>query len=34
MSVDELLSALIESKPLKKREKNFDYPKPKINFSK
>ena len=34
MSVDELLSALIESKPVRKREKNFDGPKPKIIFSK
>ena len=34
MSEDELLSALISSKPVKKSEKNFDDTKPKINFSK
>ena len=34
MSKDELLSALISSKPVKKSEKNFDDKKPKINFSK
>ena len=34
MSEDELLSALSPSKPVKKREKNFDDRKPKINFSK
>ena len=34
MSEDELLSALISSKPIKKSKKNFDDTKPKINFSK
>ena len=34
MSEDELLSALISSKPVRKREKNFDDTKPKTNFSK
>ena len=34
MSEDELLSALIASKPLKKSENNFDGTKAKINFSK
>ena len=34
MSEDELLSAVISSKPVKKREKNFDDKKPKITFSK
>ena len=34
MSEDELLSALISSKPVKESEKNFDDTKPKINFSK
>ena len=34
MSEDELLSALISSKPVKKSEKNFDDTKPKMNFSK
>ena len=34
MSEDELLSAFISSKPVKKSEKNFDDTKPKINFCK
>ena len=34
MSEDELLSALISSKPVKKIEENFDDTKPKIDFSK
>ena len=34
MSEDELISALIASKSVKKSEKNFDNTKPKINFSK
>ena len=34
MSEDELLSALIASKPVKKSENNFDDTKPKITFSK
>ena len=34
MSEDELLSALISSKPVRKGEKNFDDTKPKTNFSK
>ena len=34
MSEDELLSALIASKPVKKSENNFDDTKPKINLSK
>ena len=34
MSEDELLSALISSKPVKESEKNFDDAKPKKNFSK
>ena len=34
MSEDELISALIASKSVKKSEKNFDNTKPKINFYK
>ena len=34
MSEDELLSALISSKPVKGSENNFDGTKPKIKFSK
>ena len=34
MSEDELLNALISSKPVKKSEKDFDATKPKTNFSK
>ena len=34
MSEDEVLSALISSKPVRKGEKNFDGTKPKTDFSK
>ena len=34
ISEDEVLSALISSKPVRKGEKNFDETKPKTNFSK